>query len=384
MSKIRVDTVAAQDDSSSVTTATLTALPGRMTAAETNKANKGANSDITSLSGLTTAITLAQGGHGATTADAARSALGVAGRNRIINGACAIAQRTSAAFGTTTNGYAGPDRFLAVNAASAGGQFTQSQGTIVDNGVTKFAVVQTVNTAIVSTTSTNNWSGIMQFIEGVNCFDLVGSPVAISFLFKTNVTGTFSVAVRDGTGSVSYNTSFAAVSGVPVRVSFNIPAIPSGAVVPQSNGAGLDVRVGSLNTGTYQAPATNVWNTGNYISVPSATNWGATAGNYISLTELQVEAGTATPFERRNYGHELTLCQRYYETIAATLAPSQGIYIYRPFKVTKRATPTLGYTGNLSGASFDSGGDPISSFRLPAGTAPSTNSDATFFITSEL
>ncbi|MFH1047631.1 MAG: hypothetical protein V1738_04980 [Patescibacteria group bacterium] len=42
------------------------------------KAGSGANSDITSLSGLTTALSIAQGGTGATTAGAARTALGLA------------------------------------------------------------------------------------------------------------------------------------------------------------------------------------------------------------------------------------------------------------------------------------------------------------------
>tara|TARA_R100000951_G_scaffold32858_1_gene27946 strand:- start:3603 stop:4988 length:1386 start_codon:yes stop_codon:yes gene_type:complete len=41
----------------------------------TAKANSGANSDITSLSGLTTALSVAQGGTGATSASAARTAL---------------------------------------------------------------------------------------------------------------------------------------------------------------------------------------------------------------------------------------------------------------------------------------------------------------------
>jgi hypothetical protein len=42
-----------------------------------SKAASGANSDITSLSGLTTALSIAQGGTGATSASAARTALGV-------------------------------------------------------------------------------------------------------------------------------------------------------------------------------------------------------------------------------------------------------------------------------------------------------------------
>lgn len=47
------------------------------TASLSGKAAKGANTDITSLSGLTTALTVAQGGTGGNTASAARDALGV-------------------------------------------------------------------------------------------------------------------------------------------------------------------------------------------------------------------------------------------------------------------------------------------------------------------
>lgn len=47
--------------------------------ATANKANKGANTDITSLSGLTTALSVPQGGTGATTASSARTNLGLKG-----------------------------------------------------------------------------------------------------------------------------------------------------------------------------------------------------------------------------------------------------------------------------------------------------------------
>lgn len=63
-------------------TASIAALTSRTTAVETSvatKANLGANSDITSLSGLTTALSIAQGGTGATTAAAARTGLGLGG-----------------------------------------------------------------------------------------------------------------------------------------------------------------------------------------------------------------------------------------------------------------------------------------------------------------
>src|SRR5271169_1155806 len=104
----------------------------------------------------------------------------VAFRNRIINGNCNVAQRPSFAYTSGTAGYGGPDRYTAAN-IGAGGMFTQSQGTITYNGVMKNAVVQTVNTAIVSDTTTNYWSGIQQYVEGLNCYDLLGQPITISF-----------------------------------------------------------------------------------------------------------------------------------------------------------------------------------------------------------
>src|ERR1700685_254174 len=91
-------------------------------------------------------------------------------RNRIINGNANIAQRgTTYLVAAGDSGYGGPDRFYAENGGAADGEFTQSQGTITYNGVMYNAVMQTVNTAITSTTTTNYWHGITQRIEGYNC-----------------------------------------------------------------------------------------------------------------------------------------------------------------------------------------------------------------------
>lgn len=66
------------------------------------KAAKGANTDITSLSGLTTALTVAQGGTGGTTASGARDALGV----QYGNTAGTVAQGNDARL-NTVNGKSG-------------------------------------------------------------------------------------------------------------------------------------------------------------------------------------------------------------------------------------------------------------------------------------
>jgi hypothetical protein len=277
-------------------------------------------------------------------------------RNRVINGACLIAQRPALAVTTGINGYGGPDRYNTQNLNAAGGEFTQSQGTITYNGVPYYAVMQTVDTAIVSTTTTNFWYGLNQPIEGCNCYDLLGKPVVVSFIFNTNVTGMYSVALRDGSSVNEYVTTFTAVANVPQRVVVPIPAIPLDADITNSTAVGLYLNVGAINTGNYQALVLNAWGTGNYFAAAGATNWGMTAGHFIALSQLQLEAGTvATQFENRPYAVELASCQRYYQIVHATMRtyaenPAQYCDITVPYQ-GMRATPTytlLGYESNYN------------------------------------
>jgi len=97
---------------------------------------------------------------------------------------------------------------------------------------------------------------------------------------------------------------------------------------------------------TYTLSGTGV--TTQQLTAPATGHW--TLPNIpIAATNIQLELGTvATPFERRSYGQELALCQRYYEVgdgyIAGyAVANGAGVYCHIPWKVTKRATPTLTY-----------------------------------------
>ena len=70
-------------------------------------------------------------------------------------------------------------------------------------------------------------------------------------------------------------------------------------------------------------------------------------GATFYLTGVQLEPGTvATPFERRSYGQELALCQRYYEVVSALGGTYNGtggsltISFATFWKVTKRTAPT--------------------------------------------
>jgi hypothetical protein len=238
---------------------------------------------------------------------------GYMGRNVIINGNCSVAQRASLVASTGISGYGGPDRFNAANNGSAGGQFTQSQGTITFGGVTKNAVVQTVNTAITSQTTTNYWGGIRQVIEGLNCYHLLGQPITASFIFNTNVSGTYAVSIQDSSTN-SYVTTFTATANTPQKVIITIPPLGTGFNIPNSTAAGMIIWIGALNNGTFSTAGLNLWQTGNFITAGgSITNWGASINNFIAVTELQLEEGAiATSFERENFQNTLNKCYRYF------------------------------------------------------------------------
>jgi hypothetical protein len=304
---------------------------------------------------LSTTSTITSGASGYTFSDGSVQGSAAAGKNRIINGACNVAQYGAVASTPGATFYGGVDRFVAINEASAGGQFTQSQGSITYNGVTKNAVVQTVNTAVSSLTGINEWYGIGQRIEGINAHDLLGQPVTVSFIFNTNVAGTYTLALRDGSNANNYVTTFAASANTPVRVVVSVPAVPINAGIPNTSAGGMFLNIGAINQGTYQIAASNSWQSGKYFSATGATNWGATAGNFIAVTDLQLEAGSvATPFERRSYRYDLTECQRYYQIAGngsfGAFETATSIGIAEKLTVNMRAAPTLSTIPGLTPA----------------------------------
>ncbi len=268
------------------------------------------------------------------------------GRNRIINGRGMIAQRNPYVSTNGTYGFGGPDRFAAQNGGGTTGQFTQSQGFFTYDNFTRNSIKQNVDSPCASFAGNAFWWGVTQLIEGYNCYDLVASAMVLSFLFYSNVSGTFCASLRDGTApNNSYVTTFTAVANTPTRVVIPMPV--GNLVIGASNAIGMYVNIGALNTGIYQAPLLNAWQVGSFFTAAGATNWGAAVGNFIQVTDIQLEPGSvATQFETKPYSLEFQTCQRYYEqgsygfagTCSLSGAATQtGVY----FAVPKRQAPTV-------------------------------------------
>jgi hypothetical protein len=99
---------------------------------------------------------------------------------------------------------------------------------------------------------------------------------------------------------------------------------------------------------SYVLSGTNV--TTQTLTAPASGNWSITVPN--TATYVQLEQGSVpTPFESRPYGHELSLCQRYYQVILSTsnnryqnighCSSTTLCFIRVPFSVQMRTTPTI-------------------------------------------
>jgi len=100
------------------------------------------------------------------------------------------------------------------------------------------------------------------------------------------------------------------------------------------------------------------WTSSEVYGVTGAVNLVATNGATFFITGVQLETGTvATPFERRQFGQELALCQRYYQFSGSDNqwvgnTTSGGVYYARTyFPTTMRANPTVTLT-NASASGF--------------------------------
>jgi hypothetical protein len=285
--------------------------------------------------------------------------------NRIINGGCRVQQRVSIVATNNVNGYGGPDRFRVSNSA-AGGTVTQSASTITFGGIVKPAVLQTATAAATSITGTNFWSGFNYRIEGYDVYDLVGQPVAISFIFQASIAGTYAVALIDAASAFTYLTTITvAAANTPQLFTISVPAIPAGATIPCNNTTGLVVWIGAQNSGTFSGTASAAWQAGNFIATTGTVPWSATVGATIAMTELKLEGGSiSTPFKHRPIETEVALCQRYFSSnsyrvdvflsSAGTIASTTITFPRTMRGIPSSTVVNAVYSGSASAATFNS------------------------------
>jgi hypothetical protein len=164
---------------------------------------------------------------------------------------------------------------------------------------------------------------LQQFLKGTSA----AKPFTVSFWAKSNVTGTYVVALRDLDNARAVSASYSiSVSGTWEKKTITFPADTTGAF-DNDNGNSLLV-VWGLGAGTNFTSGTLQTTWGSYTAanlLVGQTNLAAATSNYWQVTGVQLEAGAvATPFEFEQYSTTLAKCQRYTVRLGSGTASYEG------------------------------------------------------------
>ena len=297
-------------------------------------------------------------------------------RNRIINGDMRIDQRNAGASVTPTGNQYTLDRWFSQLSQASKYSVQRNAGSVTPpSGYSNYLGVTCLSGYSVTS---SDFFAIAQAIEGYNFSDLdfggaSAKQITISFWVRSNLTGTFGGVVKNSATDRSYPFSYTISSANTwEQKNVTINGDTSGTWLTD-NGVGAYILFG-LGVGSTYSGTAGSWSASNYVSAAGAVNVLASTNNTFYITGVQLEAGsTATEFERRPYGTELALCQRYYWRIdgynAISAIGSGSVYsstttcrIYCKYPVSMRSYPTLSMAGSLmsSGGNADNSVSAIS------------------------
>ena len=278
-------------------------------------------------------------------------------RNRIINGNMVIDQRNAGASVTqTTSQLYTVDRWMVAGSVTT--KFTAQQNAGSVTPPTGFSNYLGCTSSSAYSVLTGDYFYLRQCIEGFNFADLAwgtanAKSVTLSFYVYSSLTGSFGAAVFNSATNRSYPFSYTVSSANTwTFITVTIPGDTTGTWVGATNGIGLQVNF-SLGCGATYSGTANTWAGSLYLQPTSSVSVVGTSGATFYITGVQLEQGSiATPFERRFYGQELYLCQRYCQPMfgmsSTALIGTGNQRNYQRFTQTMRATPSLNYSYSSS------------------------------------
>jgi hypothetical protein len=290
-------------------------------------------------------------------------------RNRIINGDMRIDQRNAGASVTpTADGQYTLDRFKIRLSQASKLSVQQNAGSVTPPaGFRNYLGITSLSSF---SAGSSDFFALMQNIEGFNMADWAfgtasATAITMSFWVRSSLTGQFSGVVYNDGNTRNCNFVYTvSAANTWEHKTITIPGDTSGTWA-STNANGLQIWWDLGSGSTYTGTATS-WAASAPLRVTGSQSVVGTNGATFYITGVQLEAGSvASPFERRDYGRELMMCQRY---LPAFLGGSNAFfgsalnstqqYVSVNFPVQVRTAPTGLF---ISSASHFTVGDYISS-----------------------
>tara|TARA_R100000742_G_C4264444_1_gene82359 strand:- start:99 stop:1160 length:1062 start_codon:yes stop_codon:yes gene_type:complete len=275
---------------------------------------------------------------------ASASSGGITGKNKIINGQFAVSQRgASFTSGSNNDAVYTIDRWKLLSDTNDVVDVTQETSTVPTNKQSAIAL---------DVETTNKKFGITQCVEKKDCIGLIGGKVTLSFQAKVSATTKLD------------NVKAAIISWSSTADS------PTSDMISAWGSEGTDPTLAS--NFTYENTPANLNLTTSYAEYSITANvdtagcnnicvfiWSdvtdTTAGHFLYITDVQLEAGeAATSYDQKDYHDELLACKRYYQRYTRQ-ANYAGLGLAVPWstsagnvpwflEVEPRANPTVSYS----------------------------------------
>ena len=305
-------------------------------------------------------------------------------RRLTINGAMQVAQRGTS---STDNGYATVDRFKVIKNGTDEAP-TQAQVDVA-SGTTPYTLgfrkaLKVTNGNQTSGAGGNDFIWIQHVIEAQNIaqsgwnYTSSSSNITLSFWVKSSVAQDFKGYLRSSDGT---NKTYAIATGslsadTWTKITKTIPG-HSDLQFDNDNDYGLEINIlPFLGTDRTDGSVTeDAWSTysSSARTKDNTSTWYTTNDATFEITGVQLEVGSvATDFEHRSFAQELTLCERYCQTVVAGvqaigigMAYSTGsVNCIVDLTTEMRTTPTISQTSGTNYYSIEANGgrDNLSDF----------------------
>lgn len=277
--------------------------------------------------------------------------------NPIINSNFSFWQRVGGSSTTRTQGQFGlaGDRFM--HGHSAGGARSTTvvrSSTIPDvKGVRPDYSLQVTNNSAYASFAASEWSTACQtIIEADFMKPFYRKNMTLGFWLYSSVGGIVGITFRTGVVARSFSTT---VVSTPGLMEYHVAYLPwDDSIETLGSGRGLEILIGGLAGSTYQQPASEVWANGGYVVATGTTNWMATNGAVLRVSQLNLKPGYLSksdmmnsyrPFSERHDG-ELRGCRRYYQRgfnnrCVAGAYSTGNVVIKWPLHTSMRTVPTV-------------------------------------------